>query len=156
MISLGVEWPDRRPGTGREGPRSQVQRPAPEHERPGAEVDHRADSFDIGGLYNYQMFPIWPTGNFQPVDRTKFTAWKDYYPLFTQGPGRPQRHLADFRAGRRPVPRPLPRPGGLSGGIGKSTGLPLTKEGPTNNTQLVQWWNEKTNSPTAASRSRST
>ena len=43
------------------------------------------DSFDIGGLYNYQMFPIWPTGNFQPIKRSAFKHWNSYYPLFTKG-----------------------------------------------------------------------
>src|SRR6266571_6300604 len=42
-------------------------------------------SFDVGGLYNFQQFPIWPTGNMQPVDRLKIKAWNDFYPIFTKG-----------------------------------------------------------------------
>ncbi len=113
MISLGVEWPAGAQAQAEKdlGVKFNVQLLST-----NAQVQKSITaptSFDIGGLYNYQMFPIWPTGNFQPVDRTQITAWKDYYPLFTQGQSRPQRHVAHLRAGRRRVPRHLRRPEGL-------------------------------------------
>ena len=93
------------------------------------------------------MFPIWPTGNFQPVDRTQITAWKDYYPLFSKGRVVPSDTSRTFGQGDAAFRVNYVDPKGSSGGVGKSTGLPLTHEGPTNNKQIIQWWNEKTNKP---------
>src|SRR6185437_13212907 len=85
VISLGVEWPT--------GAQAQAEKDLGVKFNvsllsTNAEVQKSItapDSFDIGGLYNYQMFPIWPTGNFQPVDRTKITSWNDHYKVFTTG-----------------------------------------------------------------------
>src|SRR5262249_13086677 len=85
VISLGVEWPA--------GAQDQAQKDLGvkfnvQLLSTNAQVQKSItapSSFDIGGLYNYQMFPIWPTGNFQTVDRTKVTAWNDLYPVFTKG-----------------------------------------------------------------------
>jgi putative spermidine/putrescine transport system substrate-binding protein len=96
------------------------------------------ESFDVGGLYNYQMFPIWPTRFFQPVDRLKLKAWNDFYPVFTKG-----KVLVNSKActpGQGDAPFRT-----LFLDVNHSTGLPLTKEGPTSNKQIVQWWDEKTN-----------
>src|SRR5437867_5859459 len=85
VISLGVEWPT--------GAQAQAEKDLGfkfnvQLLSTNAEVQKSItapDSFDIGGLYNYQMFPIWPTGNFQPVDRLKIKAWNQFYPIFTKG-----------------------------------------------------------------------
>jgi putative spermidine/putrescine transport system substrate-binding protein len=140
MISLGVEWPTGAQAQAEKdlgvkfniqlmGTNAQVQKSitAP-------------DSFDIGGLYNYQMFPIWPTGNFQPVDRLKIKAWNDFYPIFTKGKVLVNSKSCTPGQGDAPFRTLFLDPT-------HSTGLPLTKEGPKSNKQIVQWWNEATNRP---------
>jgi putative spermidine/putrescine transport system substrate-binding protein len=140
MISLGVEWPTGAQAQAEKdlgvkfniqlmGTNAQVQKSitAP-------------DSFDIGGLYNYQMFPIWPTGNFQPVDRLKISAWNDFYPVFTKGKVLVNSKSCTPGQGDAPFRTLFIDPT-------HSTGLPLTKEGPKSNKQIVQWWNEATNKP---------
>src|SRR5207253_4496792 len=84
MISLGVEWPTGAQAQAEQdlGVKFNIQLLST-----NAQVQKSItapDSFDIGGLYNYQMFPIWPTGQFQPIKRTVFTHWNSYYPLFTK------------------------------------------------------------------------
>jgi putative spermidine/putrescine transport system substrate-binding protein len=145
MISLGVEWPTGAQAQAEKdlGVKFNVQLMSS-----SAQVQKAITaptSFDIGGLYNYQMFPIWPTGNLQPVDRSKITAWKDYYPLFSKGRVVPGDTSRTFGQGDAAFRVNYVDPKGSSGGKGTSTGLPLTKEGPTNNKQLVQWWNEISN-----------
>src|SRR5438067_6064451 len=61
MISLGVEWPTGAQAQAEKdlGVKFNVQLLST-----NAQVQKSItapDSFDIGGLYNYQMFPIWPT-----------------------------------------------------------------------------------------------
>jgi putative spermidine/putrescine transport system substrate-binding protein len=140
VITLGVEWP---PGAEKQaeddlgykfnvqvmGTNAQVQKSitAPE-------------SFDVGGLYNYQFFQIWPTGNFQPIDRLKIKAWKDFYPIFTKGKVLVNDPKCTSGQGDAPF-----RVTFLD--LNHSTGLPLTKEGPKTNKQIVQWWNEAANKP---------
>jgi len=146
MISLGVEWPTGAQAQAEKdlGVKFNIQLLST-----NAQVQKSItapDSFDIGGLYHYQMLPIWPTGNFQPVDRTKLTAWNDNYPVFTTGRVNPKDTSATTGQGDAPFRVSFIDPAGSSGGIGKSTGLPLTKEGPTQ-TQIVQWWDESTNAP---------
>src|SRR5437870_819150 len=138
VISLGVEWPTGAQAQAEKdlgvkfniqlmGTNAQVQKSitAP-------------DSFDIGGLYNYQMFPIWPTGNFQPVDRLKIKAWNEFYPVFTKGKVLVNSKACTPGQGDAPFRTLFIDPT-------RSTGLPLTKEGPRSNKQIVQWWNEATN-----------
>src|SRR3990167_9287002 len=138
VISLGVEWP---PGADKQaekdlgfkfniqlmGTNAQVQKSitAPE-------------SFDMLGGYNYQFFQIWPTGNFQPVDRRKIKSWNSHYPIFTKGKVLPGRKDCTPGQGNAPYRVTFVDPDG-------STGLPLTKEGPRNNKQIVQWWDDKNN-----------
>jgi putative spermidine/putrescine transport system substrate-binding protein len=147
VISLGVEWPAGAQAQAEKdlgvkfnvqllGTNAQVQKSIT-----------AADSFDIGGLYNYQMFPIWPTGNFQPVEVGKLTAWKDFYPVFTKGRVNPADKAATFGQGDASFRVNFVDPQGSANGIGKSTGLPLTKEGPTTNQHIVQWWDESANAP---------
>src|SRR6266567_845623 len=130
MISLGVEWPAGAQAQAEKdlGVKFNIQLMST-----NAQVQKSItapDSFDIGGLYHYQMFPIWPTGNFQPVDRTKLTAWNDYYSVFTTGRVNPKDTSATTGQGDAPFRVSFIDPSGSANGIGKSTGLPLTKEGP--------------------------
>lgn len=138
VISLGVEWP---PGSEDQaesdlgfkfnvqlmGTNAQVQKAitAPK-------------SFDVGGLYNYQFFQIWPTGNFQAVDRLKIKAWNQFYPIFTKGKVLLNRKDCTPGQGNAPFRVMFLDPG-------RKTGLPLTKEGPKTNKEIVQWWNEAAN-----------
>jgi putative spermidine/putrescine transport system substrate-binding protein len=145
VISLGVEWPA--------GAQDQAQKDLGvkfnvQLLSTNAQVQKSItapSSFDIGGLYNYQMFPIWPTGNFQTVDRTKIKAWNELYPVFTKGKVNPGDKSATSGQGNAPFRVMFVDTAGSSGGIGKGTGLPLTKQGPSNNTQIVQWWDESKN-----------
>jgi putative spermidine/putrescine transport system substrate-binding protein len=146
VISLGVEWPQGAQAQAEQdlGFKFNVQLLST-----NAEVQKSVtapDSFDVGGLYNYQMFPIWPTGNFQAVDRHKLKAWNDYYPVFTKGRVNPQDKSATFGQGDAPFRVLFVDKAGSAHGIGKSTGLPLTKEGPSQK-QIVQWWDESKNAP---------
>jgi putative spermidine/putrescine transport system substrate-binding protein len=147
VISLGVEWPAGAQDQAEKdlGVKFNVQLLST-----NAQVQKSItapSSFDIGGLYNYQMFPIWPTGNLQPVDRTKFKYWNQFYPLFTKGKVNPKDKGATYGQGNAPFRVMFIDPQGSSGGIGTSTGLPLTKTGSQNNRQIVQWWDESKNAP---------
>lgn len=95
------------------------------------------DSFDLFSGYNYQYFQIWPSGNLQPVDISKIKSWNQQYKLFTWGKVTPGSNCtygdgdAPFRAN-----------------FVDTTGkYPLTKEGPANNKQIVQWIDESTGKP---------
>lgn len=140
VISLGVEWPTGAQAQAEKdlGVKFNVQLLST-----NAEVQKSItapDSFDIGGLYNYQMFPIWPTGQFQPIKTSVFKHWNSYYPLFTKGRVVPSDTARTFGQGDAPFRVLFVDPN-------HSTGLPLTKEGPTNNKQIVQWWDEAKNAP---------
>ena len=144
VISLGVEWP--------QGAQAQAEKDLGlkfnvQLMSTNAQVQKSItapNSFDLGGLYNYQMFPIWPTGNFQPVDRNKIATWNDFYPIFTKGKVLVNSKSCTPGQGDAPFRVTFLDTAGASGGIGKSTGLPLTKEGPPTN-QIVQWWDESSN-----------
>jgi putative spermidine/putrescine transport system substrate-binding protein len=145
VISLGVEWPT--------GAQTQAQKDLGVKFNvsllsTNAQVQKSItapESFDIGGLYNYQMFPIWPTGNFQIVDRTKIKSWNDHYRVFTAGRVNPSDKTATTGQGDAPFRVLFVDPQGSTNGIGNSTGLPVTKEGPPSKA-IVQWWDESTNS----------
>ena len=138
VISLGVEWPQGAQAQAEKelgfkfnvqlmGTNAQVQKSitAP-------------NSFDLGGLYNYQYFQIWPTGNFQPVDRTKINEWNNFYPIFTKGKVLPNSKTCTPGQGDAPFRVTFVDPG-------RKTGLPLTNEGPPTNKEIVIWWDEKNN-----------
>jgi putative spermidine/putrescine transport system substrate-binding protein len=147
VISLGVEWPAGAQDQAEKdlGVKFNVQLMSTNAQVQKSITD--PDSFDIGGLYNYQMFPIWPTGNLQPLERSRMRAWNDYYPLFTRGKVVPRDKKATYGQGNAPFRVLFVDPRGSSRRIGRSTGLPLTREGPTNNRQIVQWWDESKNAP---------
>jgi putative spermidine/putrescine transport system substrate-binding protein len=139
MISLGVEWPA--------GMEQQVEKDLGfkfnvQLMSTNAQVQKSITapkSFDLGGLYNYQFFQIWPTGNFQAVDRNKIKEWNNFYPIFTKGKVLPNRKDCTPGQGNAPYRVMFLDPN-------RSTGLPLTKEGPRNNKAIVQWWNDAANS----------
>ena len=43
------------------------------------------DAFDVFSGYHYQYDRLWPSGNLQPIDRTKITLWDQVNPLFKLG-----------------------------------------------------------------------
>jgi putative spermidine/putrescine transport system substrate-binding protein len=138
VITLGVEWP---PGSEQQAEKDLGFKFNVQPMSTNAQVQKSITaptSFDIGGLYNYQFFQIWPTGNFQPVDRTKITPWNSFYPIFTKGKVQPGRAVCTPGQGNAPYRVTFLDTDG-------STGLPKTKEGPPTNKQIVQWWNDKTN-----------
>jgi putative spermidine/putrescine transport system substrate-binding protein len=140
VISLGVEWP--------QGAQQQAEKDLGfkfniQLMGTNAQVQKSITapaSFDLGGLYNYQFFQIWPTGNFQAVDRTKIKSWNSFYPIFTKGKVLPNSQVCTPGQGDAPYRVLFLDPD-------RSTGLPLTKEGPKTNKAIVQWWNDAANSP---------
>ena len=138
MITLGVEWPQ---GAEQQAEKDLGFKFNVQPMSTNAQVQKSItapDSFDMLGGYNYQFFQIWPTGNFQAVDRTKIKAWNSFYPVFTKGKVLPGRK--DCTPGQGNAPYRV-----LYLDPNRSTGLPLTKEGPRNNKAIVQWWNDAAN-----------
>jgi putative spermidine/putrescine transport system substrate-binding protein len=138
VITLGVEWPQ---GAEQQAEKDLGYRFNVQPMSTNAQVQRSITaptSFDIGGLYNYQFFQIWPTGNFQPVDRRRVQAWNSFYPVFTKGKVQPARQACTPGQGNAPY-----RVTFLD--TNNSTGLPRTTEGPRNNRQIVMWWNDRTN-----------
>jgi putative spermidine/putrescine transport system substrate-binding protein len=96
------------------------------------------ETFDIFGGYNYQFIQMYSSGHMLPIDTHKLTAWPSLYKLFAWGkvhPGSSGEHYGDGDAPFRAL------------FLKKGTaGLPLTKEGPRSNKDIVQWvTNERTN-----------
>jgi putative spermidine/putrescine transport system substrate-binding protein len=137
VISLGVEWPQGAQQQAEKdlGFKFNVQLMGTNAQVQKAITD--PDSFDIGGLYNYQFFQIWPTGNMVPVDTRRISAWNQFYPLFAKGRVNPANKAATIGQGNAPFKVMFLRQG--------TSGLPLTTEGPRTNKQIVLWWNEKAN-----------
>jgi len=98
------------------------------------------ESFDIGGLYNYMMYQIWPTGNLAPVETSKIKAWNSFYPLFTRGKLNPASKTCTYGQGNAPFRGLFVDPNG-------SLGLPSPAGVPTSNKQIVQWIDENTGKP---------
>jgi putative spermidine/putrescine transport system substrate-binding protein len=138
VITLGVEWPQ---GAEQQAEKDLGFKFNVQPMSTNAQVQKSItapDSFDMLGGYNYQFFQIWPTGNFQAVDRTKIKAWNSFYPVFTKGKVLPGRK--DCTPGQGNAPYRV-----LYLDPDRTTGLPLTKEGPRNNKAIVQWWNDTAN-----------
>jgi len=138
VITLGVEWPQ---GAEQQAEKDLGFKFNVQPMSTNAQVQKSItapDSFDMLGGYNYQFFQIWPTGNFQAVDRTKIKAWNSFYPVFTKGKVLPGRK--DCTPGQGNAPYRV-----LYLDPNRSSGLPLTKEGPRNNKAIVQWWNDGAN-----------
>jgi putative spermidine/putrescine transport system substrate-binding protein len=138
VITLGVEWPQ---GAEQQAEKDLGFKFNVQPMSTNAQVQKSITSpgsFDLLGGYNYQYFQIWPTGNFQAVDRTKIKAWKSFYPIFTKGKVQPGRKVCTPGQGNAPFRVLYLDPG-------RKTGLPLTKEGPRTNKAIVQWWDTKAN-----------
>jgi putative spermidine/putrescine transport system substrate-binding protein len=138
VITLGVEWP---PGAEQQAEKDLGFKFNVQPMSTNAQVQKSITSpgsFDLLGGYNYQFFQIWPTGNFQAVDRTRIKAWKNFYPIFTKGKVQPGRKECTPGQGNAPFRVMYLDPG-------RRTGLPLTREGPRNNKAIVQWWDSKAN-----------
>lgn len=138
VITLGVEWPQ---GAEQQAEKDLGVKFNVQPMSTNAQVQKSITaptSFDIGGLYNYQFFQIWPTGNFQPVDRNKIRAWNSFYPIFSKGKVQPANKSCTPGQGNAPYRVTYVDPD-------RTSGLPLTKEGPRTNKQIVQWWDDKAN-----------
>ena len=138
VITLGVEWPQ---GAEQQAEKDLGFKFNVQPMSTNAQVQKSITaptSFDIGGLYNYQFFQIWPTGNFQPVDRNKIKAWNSLLPGLHEGQGAAGAQSCTPGQGNAPYRVTFVDTDG-------TTGLPLTKEGPRTNRQIVQWWNDKAN-----------
>jgi putative spermidine/putrescine transport system substrate-binding protein len=138
VITLGVEWPQ---GAEQQAEKDLGFKFNVQPMSTNAQVQKSITSpgsFDLLGGYNYQFFQIWPTGNFQTVDRTRIKAWKRFYPIFTKGKVVPGRQACTPGEGNAPFRVMYLDPG-------RKTGLPLTKTGPRTNKAIVQWWDSKAN-----------
>jgi putative spermidine/putrescine transport system substrate-binding protein len=141
VISLGVEWATPRIQAEAEkaiGVKFNIQLMGTNAQVQKAITDPK--SFDVGGLYNYQYFQIWPTGNMQPVDTRKLTSWSKYYSVFTRGKVNLFAKNCTYGQGNAPFRVMFVDPDG-------STGLPRTSEGPKSNKQIVKWIDETTGKP---------
>jgi putative spermidine/putrescine transport system substrate-binding protein len=95
-------------------------------------------TFDIFGGYNYQDIQAWSTHHLQPIDTAKIKAWPTLYKLFAWGKVKPGDPTHTYGDGDAPFRALFLKQG--------TNGLPLTKEGPASNKDIVQWvTNEKTN-----------
>jgi putative spermidine/putrescine transport system substrate-binding protein len=147
VITLGVEWP---PGAEQQVEKDLGFRFNVQLMSTNAQVQKSItapNSFDMLGGYNYQFFQIWPTGNFAPLDRRRIRAWNRFYPIFSRGKVQPNNQRCTPGQGNAPFRVLYVDRAGSQNGIGRSTGLPLTKEGPRTNRQIVQWWDEQRNRP---------
>ncbi|HXJ63197.1 MAG TPA: extracellular solute-binding protein [Actinomycetota bacterium] len=104
------------------------------------------DTFDIFGGYNYQYVQAYSSGNLAPVDTSKIKAWPSLYKLFAWGKVHPGAKAETYGDGDAPFRALFLKKG--------TTGLPLTKEGPKSNKDIVQWINENTGKPYTAKMPR--
>ena len=95
------------------------------------------ETFDIFGGYNYQDVQMWSSHHLTPIDTRKITAWPQLYKLFAYGKVHPGSSGETYGDGDAPFRALFVKQG--------TTGLPLTKEGPKSNKDIVQWVvNERT------------
>jgi len=97
------------------------------------------ETFDIFGGYNYQDIQGWSTKHLMPIDTRKIKAWPHLYKLFAWGKVNPSSKGATYGDGDAPFRALFLKQG--------TSGLPLTKEAPRTNKDIVQWINEKTGKP---------
>jgi putative spermidine/putrescine transport system substrate-binding protein len=94
-------------------------------------------TFDVFGGYNYQDIQAWSAKGLMPIDTTKITAWPQLYKLFAWGKVHPG-SSETYGDGDAPFRALFLKQG--------TSGLPLSKEGPKSNKDIVQWvTNEATN-----------
>jgi len=97
------------------------------------------ETFDIFGGYNYQDIQGWSTHHLMPIDTSKIKAWPHLYKLFAWGKVNPSSAHATYGDGDAPFRALFLKRG--------TSGLPLTREAPKTNKDIVQWINEKTGKP---------
>ena len=90
------------------------------------------DTFDIFGGYNYQDIQMWSSHHMLPIDTSKIKAWPQLYKLFAYGKNHPGSKSRRYGDGDAPFRALFLKQG--------TTGLPLTKEGPRSNKDIVQWY----------------
>jgi putative spermidine/putrescine transport system substrate-binding protein len=96
------------------------------------------ETFDIFGGYNYQYIQMFSSGHLQAIDTHKLTAWPQLYKLFAWGKVHPGSSGESYGDGDAPFRALFLKKG--------TSGLPLSKEGPRSNKDIVQWvTNEATN-----------
>jgi putative spermidine/putrescine transport system substrate-binding protein len=96
------------------------------------------ETFDIFGGYNYHDIQGWSTHHLLPIDTKKITAWPHLYKLFAWGKVHPGSPSEQYGQGDAPFRALFLKQG--------TSGLPLTKEAPKTNKDMVQWVvNEATN-----------
>jgi putative spermidine/putrescine transport system substrate-binding protein len=88
-------------------------------------------TFDIFGGYNYQYIQAFSSKNLLPIDTHKLTAWHQLYKLFAWGKVHPGSAGETYGDGDAPFRALFLKQG--------TSGLPLSKEGPTSNKDIVQW-----------------
>ena len=104
------------------------------------------DTFDIFGGYNYQDIQAWSTHHLLPIDTTKISAWPQMYKLFPWGKVNPASKVCHYGDGDAPFRALFLKQG--------TTGLPLSKESPRSNKDIVQWINEANGKPYTAKMPR--
>src|SRR5262245_47240529 len=104
------------------------------------------ETFDIFGGYNYMDIQGWSTGHLLPIDTTKIQAWPQMYKLFGWGKVNPSSATCTYGDGDAPFRALFLKQG--------TSGLPLTREAPTTNKDMVQWINEQTGKPYTAKMPR--
>ena len=97
------------------------------------------ETFDIFGGYNYQDIQVWSAGNLMPIDTKRITAWPQLYKLFGWGKVNPNSKTQTYGDGDAPFRALFLKKG--------TTGLPLSKESPKSNKDIVQWIDETTGKP---------
>ncbi len=94
------------------------------------------DTFDVFGGYNYQFIQMFSSKHMLPIDTHKLKAWPQLYKLFAWGKVHPGSGSETYGDGDAPFRALFLKQG--------TNGLPLSKEGPTTNKDIVQWvTNEK-------------
>jgi putative spermidine/putrescine transport system substrate-binding protein len=93
-------------------------------------------TFDIFGGYNYQDIQAWSAKGLIPVDTTKIKAWPHLYKLFAWGKVHPGSASETYGDGDAPFRALFLKQG--------TSGLPLSKESPKSNKDIVQWVDEST------------
>jgi putative spermidine/putrescine transport system substrate-binding protein len=96
-------------------------------------------SFDIFGGYNYQDMQAWPAHHLLPIDTKKIKAWPQLYKLFAYGKLNPGSKSCTYGDGDAPFRSLFLKQG--------TSGLPLSRELPKGNREIVQWIDESTGKP---------
>jgi putative spermidine/putrescine transport system substrate-binding protein len=141
VLTLGVEWPA--------GVQQQAEKdlgfkfvvtPASSFAQV-QKVITAPDSFDIFGGYNYQDMQAWPSHNLLPIDTQQIKAWPNLYKLFAYGKLNPGSANCTYGDGDAPFRSLFLKQG--------TSGLPLSRELPAANKEIVQWIDESTGKPHA-------